>query len=101
MNTDAVCSAMRVLSSGTENAVTVYVGNLSPNTSEGQIRELFVRFGKVDRISMDKQPHSDNAYVYCFLEMRCDLEASMAIRELNGGKLDGHALVIKESGVRI
>jgi RNA recognition motif-containing protein len=84
-----------------EKDVNIYVGNLSPEASEWQLRQAFARYGKVGRISMDEQPRDGGAYSFCFVEMPFDNQAVVAIRELSGKKLGGYALTIKESGVSI
>ena len=81
--------------------MNIYVGHLSPKTLEWQLREAFARYGKVGRISMDKQPREGDAYSFCFVEMPFDHQASAAIKGLNGETLGGNALTIKESGVRV
>jgi RNA recognition motif-containing protein len=84
-----------------EDDVNVYVGNLSPKTSESQLRKAFEMYGKVDKVSLDNRPRDDDAYSFCFVEMPFDKQASRAIRTLNGKKLGGYALTIKESGVSV
>jgi len=79
--------------------VNIYVGNLSPKTSEWQLRKAFARYGKVGKISMNEPPCDGGAYSFCFIEMPFDNQASVAIRKLNGEKLGGSALTVKESGV--
>lgn len=81
--------------------MNIYVGNLSPKTSEWQLRKAFGRFGKVGKISMNEQPSDVDTYSFCFVEMPFDNQASVAISKLNGEKLGGYALTIKESGVSI
>ena len=81
--------------------MNIYVGNLSPKTSEWQLRKAFEMYGKVDKISVDEKPRDDDAYGFCFVEMPLDNQASRAIREPNGKELGGYALSIKESGVSI
>ncbi len=84
-----------------EKDMNMYVGNLSPKTSERQLRKAFVRYGKVGKISMDRHLRDGDAYSFCFVEMPFDNQASVAIRELNGKKLGGFVLTIKESGVSV
>ena len=81
--------------------MNIYVGNLSPKTSEWQLRTAFARYGKVGKISMDELPRNGDAYSFCFVEMPFDNQASIAIRELQGKKLGGNALTIKQSGVSL
>jgi RNA recognition motif-containing protein len=82
-----------------ERTVNIYVGNLSPKTSEWQIRKAFEMYGKVDKISVDEKLRDDDAYGFCFVEMPFNNQASRAIRELNGKEIGGYALSIKESGI--
>ena len=79
--------------------MNIYVGNLSPGTSERKIRKAFELYGVVGKISLDSQTREDNAYLFCFIEMPFDNQALIAIRELDGKLLDEHILSIKESGV--
>jgi RNA recognition motif-containing protein len=79
--------------------VNIYVGNLSPHTSERILREAFARYGEVGLISLSEQPRDVGAYSFCFVEMPSDDQALAAISKLNGEKLDGHALTVSESGV--
>lgn len=81
--------------------MNIYVGNLSYKTSELQLREEFSRYGEVGKINMNVRPLESDAYVFCFVEMPYDNQASAAIRKLNGMKLDGYTLTIKESGMSL
>jgi RNA recognition motif-containing protein len=77
--------------------VNIYVGNLSPRTSESHIREAFARFGKVGKISMAAETSVTNSFGYCFVEMPFAYQATVAIRELNGKLLGENPLNISES----
>ena len=79
--------------------MNIYVGNLSPKTSELQVRKAFEMYGKVDKISLESKPRDDDAYGFCFVEMPFENQASRAIKQLHGKMLGGCTLTIKESGV--
>ncbi|UCC43129.1 MAG: RNA-binding protein [Candidatus Zixiibacteriota bacterium] len=79
----------------------IYVGNLSPKTSERQLRKAFEMYGKVGKVQMNNQSREGKACGFCFVEMPFSNQAAVAIRELNGKELGGNALTIKESGVSI
>ena len=79
--------------------MNIYVGNLSPKTSELQVRKAFEMYGKVDKISLDSEPRDDDAYGFCFVEMPFESQASRAIKQLHGKMLGGASLTVKESGV--
>ena len=81
--------------------MNIYVGNLSPKTSEWQLRKAFEMYGKVDKISVDEKPRDDDAYGFCFVEMPFDNQASRAIRELNDRKVGGYALTVRESKMTV
>lgn len=79
--------------------MNLYVGNLSSKSSEYLVRKTFERFGKVEKISMNEKPLNDALYYFCFVSMPFENQASYAIRELNGKKLNGNILTIKESAL--
>lgn len=74
----------------------LYVGNIPPKASEQQIRKEFNKYGIVGDINMNRNSLED-AINYCFIDMPFDNQAFIAIRELHGKIIDGHALKIKES----
>ena len=82
-----------------EPVLNIYVGNLPAKVGEWQIRKAFSRYGKVDKIIMNEQQSEGNPYGFCFIEMPFENQASHAIKELNGTKLAGSVLSIRESGV--
>jgi RNA recognition motif-containing protein len=79
--------------------MNIYVGNLSPKTTESQVRKAFEMYGKVDKVSLDKGPRSDEAHSFCFVVMPFENQASRAVKLLNGRMLGGYPLTVKESGV--
>ena len=79
--------------------MNIYVGNLSPGTSEGQLRKAFEMYGKVGKVTVHDRSLDRDAYSFCFVEMPFDNQASRAIKELHGKMLGGYPLTIKESGV--
>ena len=79
--------------------MNIYVGNLSPGTSEGKLRKAFEMYGKVGKISLDGHTPDSEAFSFCFIEMPFDNQADRAIRELNNKMLNGNSLIIKESNV--
>lgn len=81
--------------------VNIYVGNLSANSTQQQLRELFSRFGTVGKISLDDRTRGGKSFSFCFVEMPQDHEALSAIQALNGRTVAGNALTIKASGVGV
>jgi len=69
----------------------IYVGNLSPSTTNETLKAAFTPFGAVDRV---------NVIVgrgFGFVEMPNDSEGISAISALNGKSLDGNTLTVNEA----
>lgn len=77
----------------------LYVGNLSFNTTEDQVRDLFAQFGKVDSVAMIMDRDSGRFRGFCFVEME-DSAAKAAINELNETEVDGRVLRVNEARPR-
>ncbi len=69
----------------------IYVGNISFNTTEQDIRDLFSEYGEVISLKL-KQSKG-----FGFVEMGSDNEAKKAISELNGKSLLGKTLTVSEA----
>jgi len=78
-------------------AKKLYVGNLSYNTSEDSLRNLFAQFGNVvsAKIVFDRDTGSSKGFG--FVELSTDEEASAAIAGTNGQELDGRQLRVNEA----
>ena len=72
----------------------ILVGNLSPNVSEQDIRQLFERHGAVQRFKMMTDRWTGLSRGFGFIEMKTDAEAEEAIGALNGTDLNGKALKV-------
>ena len=81
--------------------MNIYVGNISPKISASQLRTAFEMYGKVDKVSLENRPRENDAFTFCFVEMPFENQASLAIKQLDGRKLGGNALTVKESGVSV
>jgi RNA recognition motif-containing protein len=75
----------------------IYVGNLSYNASEDEIRSLFEAYGAVDRVSIVTDRETGQPRGFAFVEMTDDDAASKAMEALNGTKLGGRNLNINEA----
>jgi len=72
----------------------LFVGSLSPTTTEESLMELFSPFGKVRSLKLVKDLFSGRCKGFAFLEMEGH-EARAAMAELNGKSLDGHSLKVR------
>lgn len=80
--------------------MNIYVGNLSYDTGDAELRAAFERYGEVEsaRVIMDK--FSNRSRGFGFVEMPDDAEARAAINELNGGQLQGRTIRVNEARPR-
>ncbi|MFH0953562.1 MAG: RNA-binding protein [Verrucomicrobiota bacterium] len=78
----------------------LYIGNLSYETSEGDLRNLFSAVGSVASCEVIMDRFTNKSRGFAFVEMGTDEEAAKAISELNGKDLGGRALVVNEAKPR-
>ena len=76
---------------------SIYVGNLSFNSSEGALRAMFEEFGTVGRVSIATDRDTGDQRGFAFVEMSVDAEGQRAIEALNGRELNGRALTVNEA----
>ncbi len=77
----------------------VYVGNLSFNATEDQVRDLFAEYGDVQSIAMINDRDTGRFRGFAFVEME-DSAANAAIKALNGTEIDGRELTVNEARPR-
>ncbi len=75
----------------------IYIGNLSVQTTEDELHNLFGKHGKVERVSIPKDGATGRSRGFAFVEMPDDVEAARAIRALNGATLGGRTLKVNEA----
>ncbi len=75
----------------------IYVGNLSFDATEEQVRGLFEAYGAVDKVSIITDRDSGQPRGFAFVEMTDDESANKAMEALNGTALGGRNLSINEA----
>src|SRR5580704_5636167 len=75
----------------------IFVGNISFQTTEQEIRSLFETHGSVDRVSIVTDRDSGQPRGFGFVEMTNDAEGNSAISAINGKDVDGRALNVNEA----
>lgn len=75
----------------------LYVGNLSYNTSESSLRNLFQAYGTVASAKVITDRDSGMSKGFGFVEMGSDEEAAAAINGTNGIDLDGRQIKVNEA----
>ena len=75
----------------------VFVGNLSFQTTEGELQALFEQFGEISRVQIMTDRDTGRSRGFGFVEMSDDDAAAKAIEALNGKELGGRALNVNEA----
>ena len=75
----------------------LYVGNLSYNTSEDNLRNIFAGYGNVSSVKIIVDRETGNSKGFGFIEMDSEEEASAAIAGTNGAELDGRQIRVNEA----
>jgi cold-inducible RNA-binding protein len=95
----ALCFARRLgIRDGKRGTVkNIFVGNLSFNTSEDELRQIFEAFGQVDRVSILTDRETGRSRGFAFVEMTNIEEGDKAIAGLNGSQLGGRTINVNEA----
>ena len=80
--------------------MNIYVGNLSPDVTEEELREEFKAFGGVTSVSIIKEKYSGKSRGFGFVEMPSKSEGEAAIAGLKGKTLKDRALAVSEARPR-
>jgi cold-inducible RNA-binding protein len=75
----------------------LFVGNMSFQTTEADLRALFESFGQITRVHLAMDRETGRARGFAFVEMPNDAEAAKAIAELDGKEFGGRNLKVNEA----
>ena len=78
-------------------SVKIYVGNISFNATEDDVRELFAAFGEIESAKLITDPQTGRARGFGFVEMPSADEARKAIEALNGKAFMERTLSVSEA----
>ncbi len=78
----------------------IYVGNLSYEVTEEELRQEFVAFGEVTSANITTDKYSGRPKGFGFFEMASKSEAEAAITGLNGKTLKERTIVVNEARPR-
>ncbi len=81
-------------------ATRLFVGSLSWNTTDDQLKDFFSTVGTVNSANVIVDRDSNRSKGFGFVEMDSDEEAKKAIASLNGKELDGRAIIVSEARPR-
>src|SRR5207247_2559555 len=86
----------RINSMGTK----LYVGNLSFNTTENELQELFSQAGAVQEVTLMQDRFTGKSRGFAFVTMGSEQDAQNAISKFNGQTIEGRALTVNEARPR-
>ena len=78
----------------------LYVGNLSYDTTENDLRNAFEGYGQVSSVNVITDKYTGKSRGFGFVEMDSKDEATQAMTELNDSELNGRNLNINEAKPR-
>jgi RNA recognition motif-containing protein len=80
--------------------INIYVGNLSFDTAEDELKDLFNAYGTVDSVKIISDQFTGRSRGFGFIEMAEREEGMKAIQELNSTELGGRTLKVNEAKPR-
>ena len=80
--------------------MNIYVGNISFNAKEQDVKDLFSQFGDVDSVRVITDKYSGRSKGFCFVDMPTEDQAKAAIAELDGKEFMGRNIKVNEARPR-
>jgi len=81
-------------------SIKIYVGNLSFDASESELKGLFEGYGAVDSAKIIVDQFTNRSRGFGFVEMENREEGLKAIQELDSKELNGRSLKVNEARPR-
>ena len=81
--------------------MVIYIGNLSVETNERELSELFGQYGQVTSANIMRDGVTGGALGFAFVEMARDSEASEAVEGLNRTRIRDRTVMVCETPERI
>jgi RNA recognition motif-containing protein len=78
----------------------LYVGNLSFNTTENELQELFSQAGPVQEVTLMQDKFTGKSRGFAFVTMTAEADAQTAITKFNGQTVEGRPLTVNEARPR-
>ena len=79
----------------------IFIGQISPEVTEEELRIAFENFGQVESIRLIKDKYSGESREFGFVRMPDESQAQAAIKGLNGKMFKGQILQINEARTHI
>jgi len=77
--------------------MNIFIGNLSYNVTEGDLRKAFETFGQIASATVIKDEQSGRSKGFGFVKMPVQAEAQSAIEVLNKTALKGRTIAVNEA----
>jgi len=81
-------------------AKKLFIGNLSYDVTETQLRELFSQVGETTEVNVITDRDTGRSKGFAFIQMTEDSAAQDAIRRFNGHSLENRSLTVSEARPR-
>jgi RNA recognition motif-containing protein len=78
----------------------LYVGNLSFNTTETDLQDLFAQAGPVQEVTLMQDKFTGKSRGFAFVTMTAEADAQKAIADFNGKTVEGRPLTVNEARPR-
>ena len=75
----------------------IYVGNLSFNATEEDIRQAFAEYGEVSSVNIIQDRETGRSRGFAFVEMPDGEQAKEAIEKVNLSEIDGRSITVNEA----
>ena len=75
----------------------IYVGNLSWQTDDNELRDVFAAHGEVASVQIINDRETGRSRGFAFVEMATDEDAEKAVKELDQQDLGGRSLTVNEA----
>ena len=83
-----------------EGKMNIYIGNMSYDVSEEDLKEAFGAFGHVESVKIIKDGYTGRSKGFGFVEMPEEADAKSAIEGLNGKDLKGRSVNVSKARPR-
>jgi RNA recognition motif-containing protein len=83
-----------------ETIVTIYIGNLSFQATEEDLREILSEYGPVGRISLPMDRETGKRRGFAFVDMEDEGHEDAAIKDLDGAEWLGRTLKVNKARPR-
>ena len=87
----------QIMLSFVPTTINLYIGNLSYNVKESDLRHVMEEYGTVASVKLITDRETRRSKGFAFIEMPDDAEAAKAIEQLNGAEYVGRSMVVKEA----